>query len=235
MDAIILAGGKGTRLRPFTDDRPKAMVEAKGVPILVHQLRWLKSQGVRDAIIVAGYKFPVILDYFGVGFVAGNPERAPEFPWEDMRLKFLIEKEPQGRGGAIKWAGGAATGFPVLAMNGDNVTDLWLPHLLISHRESGLWATVMVSQMVSPYGVVDVEGGKVTGFREKPRLPFWINAGIYVLGEQVWDYLPDKGDIEDSTFPTLAVKGQLHAYEHRGFWQTVDTSADLESLERVLP
>lgn len=235
MEAIILAGGRGTRLKPLTDDRPKPMVQAKGSPILVHQLRWLRSQGVLDATVVCGYRFDVVMDFFGVGFVSRDPSRAPRVPWEGMSLRFLREKEPLGRGGAIRYAWRAVEYTPVLAMNGDNLTDLWLPELTIRHQVSQAWATVMVTQLASPYGVVDVEGGRVTGFREKPRLPFLINAGIYVLGAEVLEYLPERGDLEDSTFPTLAAKGRLHAYEHKGWWTTVDTLRDLEELEKLLP
>ena len=92
MHAIVLAGGKGERLRPFTEDRPKPMVEIMGIPILSYQLQWLQGQGVRDVVISCGYRHDVIESYFGTGERLG------------LRIVYSVEDEPLGRGGALRLA-----------------------------------------------------------------------------------------------------------------------------------
>jgi NDP-sugar pyrophosphorylase family protein len=223
--AIVLAGGRGERLRPFTADRPKAMVEIQGTPLLAYQLRWLRGQGVRDVIIACGYRHEVVREYFGDG--AG---------W-DLRITYSVEEEPLGRGGALKRALGALEQGEdlCLATNGDIITDLDVAPVVQAHRREAVPATVVVTPFRSPYGIVEVnERERVVGFREKPELPYWINAGIYVLSPAVRPLLPDQGDHEDTTFPRLAADGRLGAYRSRAFWRGVDTVKDLAEVTRAV-
>jgi len=230
MQAVILAGGKGERLRPFTQDRPKAMVEIRGVPLLEYQLRWLRREGVDRAVIACGYRHEVIQEYFGDGARVG------------VALEYAVEAEPLGRGGGLKHGLGRlqlGPDEPCVATNGDVITDLRLADAVAVHRRAGLPATVVVVPFVSPYGIVEVDGeGRVAGFREKPQLPYWINAGIYILTAQVAPLLPDRGDHEDTTFPQLSAQRRLGAYRARAFWRGVDTVKDLsevaEAIERGL-
>jgi NDP-sugar pyrophosphorylase family protein len=116
----------------------------------------------------------------------------------------------------------------VFALNGDELLDVDFPALAAEHEESGAAATLVVAQVRSPFGVVDVEdGGTITGFREAPLLEHWVNSGVYVLGEEAIALLPEKGDHELSTFPQLAGERRLHAHRHRGVWHTVNTPKDL--------
>lgn len=225
MQAIVLAGGKGERLRPFTTDRPKAMVEVHGVPLLAYQLRWLRAQGVEQVVIACGYRHETLQSYFGDGA-----------SW-DLTITYSIEEEPLGRGGALRRAFSALSPTVDLcvATNGDVVTDLLLAPVLNEHRRRDASATVVVTPFRSPYGIVDVdETNRVRGFREKPELPFWINAGIYVLSRAILPLLPERGDHEDTTFPRLAAEGRLAAYPSRAFWRGVDTVKDLEEVAAVL-
>lgn len=225
MQAIILAGGKGERLRPFTQDRPKCMVEVLGVPLLGYQLEWLSAQGVTDAIISCGYRHEVIEQYFGGG------EK-----W-DVRLQYSVESQPLGRGGALKLA------FQLLALgedlclatNGDVVTNVRLKPLIQAHRQNGCLATVVLAPFISPYGIVEVDAeDRVVAFHEKPELPYWMNAGIYVLSREVEPLLPDQGDHEDSTFPRLAQERRLGAYKSRAYWRSVDTVKDISEVSKEL-
>ncbi|HEV8338350.1 MAG TPA: nucleotidyltransferase family protein [bacterium] len=225
MQAIVLAGGKGERLRPFTVDRPKAMVEVHGVPLLAYQLRWLREQGVDQVVIACGYRHEALRDYFGDGA-----------SW-DLGISYSIEEEPLGRGGALRRAFSALspTIGVCVATNGDIVTDLPLAPVLDQHRQEGASATVVVTPFRSPYGIVDVdEANRVRGFREKPELPYWINAGIYLLSRSILPLLPERGDHEVTTFPRLAAEGRLAAYRSRAFWRGVDTVKDLEEVAAVL-
>lgn len=225
MEAIILAGGKGERLRPYTEDRPKPMVPILGIPILAYQLNWLKSQGITRAVISCGYRHEVIQDYFGAGEKLG------------IEIVYSVEDQPLGRGGAIKQAFGYLTEPDdyVIATNGDIVTNLNLREMLAAHRESGAAATVMLTPLISPYGIADVsDDGFVMRFREKPELPYWLSAGVYVLQRELRAMLPDIGDHEDTTFPQLAAEHRFYAFRSRDFWRAVDTAKDLTELSKEM-
>jgi NDP-sugar pyrophosphorylase family protein len=227
MRAIVLAGGKGERLRPHTDDRPKPMVEIKGYPILAYQLSWLQRRGVGEVVVSCGYLHHVIQDYLGDGSVYG------------LDIKYSIEDTPLGRGGGIKAAFAqldpAQADRPVVVTNGDILTDLKLEDMMQAHVERGVLATMYLAPLQSPYGVVDVDPESfVLTFREKPELPYWINAGVYIFSPAIYPHLPDKGDVEDTTFPQLAAERQLSAYLSRAYWRAVDTAKDLSEVSREL-
>lgn len=225
MQAIILAGGKGERLRPFTTDRPKPMVEILGMPLLGYQLQWLQAQNVTDVIIACGYRHEVIQEYFGTGEKWG------------VRIQYAVEPQPLGRGGALKLAFGLLrSGEDVcLATNGDVLTNVRLKTLLQAHRDNGCVATVVLTPFISSYGIVDVDPEeKIVAFREKPELPYWVNAGIYVLSREIEPLLPDLGDHEETTFPRLAADRRLGAYRSRSYWRAVDTVKDLSEVHKDL-
>ena len=116
----------------------------------------------------------------------------------------------------------------MIALNGDELLDVDFSDLIAEHEESGAAATLVVAQVRSPFGVVQVEDdGTITGFREAPLLDHWVNSGVYVLGEEALALLPEKGDHEQSTFPRLAKERRLHAHRHAGVWLTVNTPKDL--------
>jgi NDP-sugar pyrophosphorylase family protein len=139
------------------------------------------------------------------------------------------EEEPLGRGGGLRLAATRRQEEgPVLALNGDELLDLDFRALVAEHEASTAAATIVVAQVRSPYGVVQVEDdGTITGFREAPLLEHWVNSGVYVLGEEAVALLPEKGDHELSTFPQLAGERRLHAHRHEGVWLTVNTPKDL--------
>jgi len=123
----------------------------------------------------------------------------------------------------------------VFALNGDEILDVDLRALLAEHEGSGAAATIVVAQVHSLFGVVDLaDDGAVTGFREAPKLPHWVNSGVYALGEEALARLPERGDHEQSTFPELAEEGKLRAYRHEGVWLTVNTPKDLRKAEEFM-
>lgn len=224
MYALVLAGGKGERLRPLTSDRPKQMVILKDKPILQYQIEWLAGEGVTDVVLLCGYRHQMISDHFGDGARWG------------LRITYSIEDEPLGRGGAFK------QGFRlvpesepfVIGVNGDNFNTQPLAPLVRSHRRSRAVATVMLVPLASPYGVVRVRGSRIVAFQEKPRLPYWINAGVYVLSREFFAGLPDVGDHEDELFPRLAAEGRLRAFRSRAYWKGIDTVKDLAEVAEHL-
>ena len=230
MYALILAGGKGERLRPLTDTVPKPMVHVCGRPILWHQIEWLKQGGVTDVVFLAGYRWQVIKDYFGDGADFG------------IRAHYSVEESPLGRGGAIR------NGFPlvpeeeesVVVLNGDIITKERFDSLAARHQEkrranSSYLATIMVVPFISPYGLVDLNSSDdVIGFREKVEMPHWINAGVYLFDRRMAQELPELGDHEIETFPRLAHEGKVSAIKSRAFWRSVDSFKDLREAEEEL-
>ncbi len=225
MQAIILAGGRGERLRPYTEDRPKPMVEVLGVPILAYQMHWLQSQGVFEVVVACGYRHEVIVDYFGDGGRWG------------MRIDYSVESSPLGRGGAIRAAFERLRepAGVVLATNGDVITNMRLEPLVNQHHARDGLATLVLVRYVSTYGLVEVtEDDRVVAFHEKPTLPYWINAGIYALSRDVMPLLPEVGDHERSTFPELARQRRLGAFRSEAYWRSVDTIKDLREVSREM-
>ena len=230
MYALILAGGKGERLKPLTDTLPKPMVSICGKPILEHQVDWLKMSGLTDVVFLSGYRSDAIENHFGDGKAFG------------INAHYSVENSPLGRGGAIK---AGLSSVPnnedtVAVLNGDVITEESLNKLMVVHRERksdnlSHMATIMVVPMVSPYGLVDIDSSDtIIGFREKVEMEHWINAGVYLFDRSVADELPDLGDHETSTFPRRADAGLLAAVKSRKFWQSVDSFKDLrEAEERV--
>jgi NDP-sugar pyrophosphorylase family protein len=224
MYAITIVGGKGERLRPLTDDRPKCMVELAGRPILEHHVEWLRSGGVTDLVVSCGYFHERVERHFGSG------ERF------DIRMNYVVEDEPLGRGGAFKLAFRQvpASEHTVMGTNGDNINTQPLEPMIEQHARTGATATLLLTQLRSPYGIVHTSGTKITGFEEKPLLPHWLSAGVYVLSREFFEALPDKGDHEDDLFPRLAAEGQLHGFQSTAYWKAIDTVKDLREAEEAM-
>ncbi len=219
---MIIAGGRGERLRPLTDTVPKPMVEVRGKPILWHQVEWLKRHGVTDVVFLLMYKWETVRDYFGDGGKFG------------FRAHYNVEETPLGRGGALRdgLKHVPASEELVLAANGDIASGEDLSAMVRYHKEKGYTATVMLTPLRSPYAIVELgEGGNITAFREKPLLSEWINAGVYVLNRDIETLMPEVGDHEDSTIPQLATEGLLGGFPSRSFWRSIDSFKDLREVE----
>lgn len=223
MKAIILAGGLGRRLRPLTEDTPKPLLEVSGKPIIVWQIEWLKKYGINEIIICAGYLREKIIKRLGNGCKFG------------VKIGYVVEDIPLGTGGAIKNTEiflKNEVGFYIL--NGDILTDLD-PSKLRNIGEKYIGSIALV-QLKSPYGIIETEGERIIRFREKPLIKeYWINAGIYYFKPQIFEYLPEKGDIEKKTFPLLAEKGLVMAVKYENvFWKSIDTHKDLQEAEKYI-
>lgn len=225
MFALTIAGGRGERLKPFTDSMPKAMVPVNERPLISYQVAWFKRQGVTDVVFLCGYKGEEIQEYFGDGQRFG------------IRAHYSFEKEPLGRGGAVRKGMELvpASEQTVIVTNGDNVTTQSLAELVNLHRKQRVTATMMLVPFRSQYGVVETDdAGLVTAFVEKGALPFWINAGVYVFDRSIRTCLPEKGDHETTTFPALARERKIAALQSTAFWMTVDSSKDLREVSERL-
>jgi len=219
--ALSIAGGRGERLKPLTDDRPKPLVEVAGKPIIGYQVDWMVSQGVTDVVFLCGYKGEMIQDHFGDGSDYG------------ITAHYSFEESPLGRGGALKQGLSQvpADSSPVLVANGDVITNQPVEPILDLHAQSNAMGTMMLVPYPSQYGVVESDDNNtVTQFIEKGHLPYWINAGIYLFDRQIEPLLPDIGDHETTTFQDLAKEGRLSAFHSENMWTSVESPKDLSDL-----
>ncbi len=222
MEAILLAGGKAERLGDAARGRPKALVPIAGRPLAAYQVAQLARAGVERVIVscAAGQDAA-----FADGLAGLGPDVVP-----------VAEPEPLGRGGGLRFAARARReSGPVFVMNGDELLDVDLSGLLAQHRRRDPAATITLTPLQSPFGIVDLDHADVvTGFREAPQLPHWVSVGVYVLGDEALARLPERGDHETSTFPELAGEGKLHGFRHHGQWLTVNTPKQLRLAEEFV-
>jgi len=222
MEALILAGGKAERLGEAAQGLPKPLVPVGGFPLAEYTVGRLVVAGVTRVIVAcrAGQE-----DVFENALTGLGAEIEP-----------VGENEPLGRGGGLRLAASRRQeDGSVLALNGDELLDVDFAALVAEHERSGAAATIVVSQVRSPYGVVALEDdGIISGFREAPMLPDWVNSGVYALGEEALERLPERGDHEQTTFPELAAEGKLRGHRHDGVWLTVNTPKDLRRAEEFM-
>jgi len=236
VEAILLVGGKGSRLRPVTEYTPKPMVPTAGVPFLAHQLARARAAGVDHVVLATSYLAEVFEPYFGDGADLG------------LRITYVHETEPLGTGGAIRNAADALTcgaDEPVLIFNGDILTGLDIAALVEGHRAAGADVSLHLTRVEDPsaFGLVPTDGtGRVLAFTEKPQHPEEIvtdqvNAGCYVFRRSVIDAIPAGRpvSVERETFPGLLDSGaHLHGVVDQTYWldlgrpaALVQASADL--------
>jgi len=217
MRAIILAGGRGKRLRPITDYVPKPLVPLNNIPIIEWQIKYLKKFGVEEVIICTGYKTEMIQHFLSMKDNLG------------IKIKFSIEKTPLGTGGAIKQAGKLIKDKSFFVINGDIITNIDLKKLLKKPN------SIAAIELKTKFGIMETKDNKVIMFREKKEVSdVWMNAGIYHLENKVLKDLPKKGDIEKTIFPDYAKKGILNTIKFKNTsWYSIDSFKDIEecSLE----
>jgi mannose-1-phosphate guanylyltransferase len=221
MKAILLAGGKGTRLRPLTIHTPKPIVPIFGRPFLNYQIDLVKKLPEIDEVILSlNYQPRRIEEIFGRGDGLG------------LKVSYVVEPAPLGTGGAVKYACGAVEDT-VVVFNGDVMTQVDLAAVLRLHRERKAKATIVLTPVENPsaYGLVETDSdGNVRRFLEKPKAEDitcdTINAGIYILEPETFDRIPKETawSIERSYFPSLVERGETFvAYVYHGYWIDIGT------------
>lgn len=223
MQAIVLVGGEGTRLRPLTNSTPKPALTLVDRPFLAYMIEWLAAHGVSEVVLACGF-LPDVLR----AALAGEEERA------GLRIRYAVEPEPLGTAGAIRFAAdqlGDELEDRFLALNGDVLTDLDLSALLRAHDEWDAAASIGLHPVEdsSAFGLVNSgEGGEVLEFLEKTgeRRPGEVNAGMYALQRSVLDLIPpgESVSIERDVFPRL-VGSRLHGLLLDGYWMDIGTPA----------
>ena len=211
MKAIILAGGRGKRLRPITDYVPKPLIPIKNIPIIEWQIKYLKKFGVSEVIICSGYKTEMIENYL-------NNKKL------GVKITFSIETTPLGTGGAIKKAGKKISEKSFIVINGDVITNMDLKKLLKKEN------SIASIQLKTKFGILQTNDDKIIKFDEKKEIEnLWMNAGVYHLKKSTLKDLPNIGDIEKTLFPNYAKKEKLFTLKFRNVkWHSIDSFKDME-------
>ncbi len=223
MLGMILCGGVGKRFRPVTETIPKGLFELKeGHTILDRQLFQYKSAGFDRVILLTAHLGEKIRKRFGSKHMG-------------LKLEYVRERKPLGTLNAIR-LGMEAARQDAMVSNGDVVADLNLKRMREEFERSPHHASIFISRLRSPYGIVELGGRRIKSFEEKPLLDYYINGGFYCLSKRVLRLLRKfkVGNIEHTAFPELANRGQLGFYKEEGdpFWMSIDTAKDFETARR---
>ncbi len=243
MKAVILAGGLGTRLSEETSLKPKPMVEVGGKPILWHIMKMYSAHGVNEFIICCGYKGYVIKEYFANYFLhmsdvtfdlQDNTMEVHHKRAEPWKVTLVDTGDNSMTGGRLKRVAKYLKGEEAFCFTyGDGVGDMDIAETISFHKKNGKLATLTATYPPGRFGALDITGGKVLNFKEKPKGDgAMINGGFFVLSPKVLDYIEDDSTTwEQYPLKQLAEDGELMAYEHHGFWQPMDTLRDKTYLE----
>lgn len=247
IQTMILCGGLGTRLREETEHRPKPMVEIGGRPMLWHIMKMYAAHGFPEFVLCLGYKGERIKEYFlnyealhndftirlgdrnAIAYHGGHHECGWQVTLADTGIETMT-------GARVKLASRYLRGQTFMVTYGDGVADLDLQALVAFHRQAATIGTVTGVRPMSRFGELLVDGARVVQFSEKPQThEGLINGGFFVFEREFLDYLTDGPGcvMERDPLERLAADGQLSVYQHRGFWQCLDTYRDLQLLTHL--
>jgi glucose-1-phosphate cytidylyltransferase len=245
MKVAILCGGLGTRLSEETQLKPKPMVEVGGRPILWHIMKCYEKHGFEDFVLALGYKGEVVKDYF-LNYHARQSDltvtlKTGEVSFtnptaENWRVTLIDTGATTQTGGRVKRLADTLRGGGTFMLTyGDGVSDVNIRELLAFHRKHGRIATVTAVRPPARFGDLQIVDGRVDHFAEKPQTgEGWINGGFFVCEPQIFDYIADDATIfERAPLETLAREGQLMAFHHSDYWQSMDTLRDKNALETL--
>lgn len=242
--AVILAGGLGTRLAEETVTKPKPMVEIGGKPILWHLMKFYAAHGITEFIVCAGYKQEYIKSFFANYYLNGSDVTfdlsdgsivTHNSEASNWKVSVINTGDATQTGGRLKRIRQYVGDAPFCMTYGDGLSDVDVTAELAAHKKSGCLVTL--SAVFSPprFGELDITDGKVTSFMEKMiQSPRRINGGFMVIDPKALDYVEgDNVMWEHAPMRKLASEGQVHAFEHDGFWQCMDNIREKELLEEL--
>jgi dTDP-glucose pyrophosphorylase/CBS domain-containing protein len=222
LQAVVMAGGFGTRLSPLTEEMPKPMLPVGGRPLLERIVAQLQTAGIQRVNITTHYKPEKIVEYFGTGSAFG------------VDIQYVNEDRPLGTGGALRLLPLPDT--PTLVVNGDVVTAIDYRQMLDYHREHSADMTVAVNlhTIQVPYGVIESEGAQITGVKEKPDIKLFVNAGIYLLEPSVYKCIPDREhfNMTDVLEQLLVAKRTVVSFPIREYWMDIGQHIDYEQAQK---
>jgi len=244
MKVAILAGGLGTRLSEETTVKPKPMVEIGGRPILWHIMNIYAAYGFKEFVIALGYRGDLIKDYF-INYhyrsrnltvqLRNGDISVHEGEGEDWTVHLLDTGADTNTGGRVKRLAEFIGNEPFMLTYGDGVSNINIPKLIEFHQTQKRLATLTAVRPPARFGQMLLDDGKVTEFKEKPQIgEGWINGGFFVLQPEVTKYIEgDHSAWEYDSLEKIAADGQLAAYQHEDFWQSMDTLRDVHLLEKL--
>ena len=223
--AVIIAGGKGTRLEDRTEYLPKPLIPVNGKPILERIIEWLSKNGVKKIVIGVAYKKGMIKNYFENG--------------EEWGVEIIYTEHDENGGTedafrvAIEQSGIEDENF--YAMNGDQITDISLENFENVHVKSDSVITIATINLRTNFGIINLDDdGKIREFKEKGEVEDKkMNSGVYVFNRKVKDFLTG-GNIEENAFRKLVQEKKMHSFHHSGFWITVNDKKELKNAEEIL-
>ena len=242
---MILAGGLGTRISEETVARPKPMVEVGGRPVLWHVMKIYSAQGIHEFVVCLGYKGYMIKEYFANYFLhmsdvtfdmSDNQMHVHQKNAEPWKVTLVETGDATMTGGRFKRVADYVRGEQTFCLTyGDGVGDVDIRGSLEFHRKHGKLATMTAVQPPGRFGALELKGDVVASFTEKPQGDGgWINGGFFVLSPKVFGYIDGDDTIwEREPLERLAAEDQLRAWQHRGFWQPMDTLRDKQLLEEL--
>lgn len=220
MKTVILCGGKGTRLREYTEKIPKPLVDIGGHPILWHLMKYYSHFGFDDFILCSGYLHERIAEYSSKNNDFKNIQcinTGVETSKSD-RLKQIQNLIPKGEDFFVAY--------------GDDLSDVPINKLISFHKSHKKIATLTAVRPVSQFGILEIDDNLVEGFVEKPVLDHWINGGFFIFKYDIFKYLKH-GELEKDVLPFLAKDNQVAAYKHKGFWRCMNTFQDTMELNEL--
>lgn len=220
MQTVILCGGKGTRLREYTENIPKPLVEIGGKPILWHIMKIYSHYGFNDFILCLGYKGELIREYF-----EGKSE------WD---ITFADTGQDTNTGGRIKKIEKFIEHEIFLTTYSDGLANIDLKALLSYHKLKKRVVTLTCVNPICQFGILEIDNDStITKFKEKPLLNQWINGGFFVFNKEIFNYLGKNDILEKSPFERLAEQRKISAYKFTGFWTCMDTYKDTQILNEL--
>lgn len=212
MKGLILAGGRGKRLKPLTDKIPKPLILIDKMPLIERSIKYLKKFGITEIIICSGYRAPQIEKFL---------KSKKNF---DCSIEYSVEKTPLGTGGAIKKAVKNLKEKSFVVINGDVVTNIDLSKILKKPN------TIATNELKTKFGTMNIKNNKIMKFNEKSDISdVWMNPGLYHLSIDIVNRLPKKGSLEADVFPKIAKNNALHAVKFKNIvWHSIDSFKDIE-------
>ncbi len=227
MKVVILCGGKGTRLSEKTEEIPKPLVEIGDRPILWHIMKIYSHYGFKEFVLLLGYKGEKIEEYF-------SKSRNIEKDWKIHFADTGLDANKAERINQVKDIVMEDKDENFFLAYGDDVSDVDVKKILESHKKSRKIVTLTAVNLMSPYGILEVdENNDITEFIEKPMLDHWINGGFFVINKKIFRHMKKGWEIENEVFEELVKEKGIAAFKHRGFWKSMNTLKDTIDLNEL--
>ena len=220
MQVVVLCGGKGTRLSEYTEEIPKPLINVGSKPVLWHIVQMYKSYGYSDFIFCLGYKSDKIREFF-------KGEKNARIQFADTGL----ETNKAERINKIK---NLIKDDDFFVTYGDDLSDIDIKNLYEFHKKNKKIVTLTAVNLESPFGILELnDKNEVIGFKEKPKLDYYMNGGFYVFNKKIFNYIKKGCDLESDVLKEVAKLKQIAAFRHKGFWKSMNTLKDVIELNEL--